>query len=172
MAAPHFFPRRLDPVLDGGVGDEDAVVAPQVPTGGLVGQAIFSDQTDGLLLDAASVLAVGQSQVGNITGEATAAVEAAMAGESDNQVNGVVGPSITEVMEGTGAHGIATGAVATARAGSRRPVAAAPLDARLGQVFDTGDPLGNIGDILTWTSHGCSPDANAFRSSSYAQRDR
>ena len=76
-----------------------------------------------------------------------------MAGESDNQVNGVVGPGITEVMEGTGADGIATGAMATARAGSRRPVATAPLNARLGQVFDARDALGDIRDIFPWTSH-------------------
>jgi hypothetical protein len=119
----------------------------------LVGQAIFGDKTDGPLLDTTGVLAVGQSQVGDITGEATATVEAAMAGDSDNQVDGAVGPSITEVMEGTGAHGIATGAVATARAGSRRPVAAAPLDARLGQVFDTSNALGDIRDIFPWASH-------------------
>jgi hypothetical protein len=119
----------------------------------LVGQAIFGDKTDGPLLDTTGVLAVGQSQVGDITGEATATVEAAMAGDSDNQVEGAVGPSITEVMEGTGAHGIATGAVATARAGSRRPVAAAPLDARLGQVFDTSNALGDIRDIFPWASH-------------------
>src|ERR1051325_3174244 len=119
MLAIFFFPSRLDPVLDGGVGDEDAVIAPQVPTGGLVRQAVFGDETDGQLLDAAGVQAVGQSQVSNVTGEATAAVEAAMAGESDHQINGAVGPSITEVVEGTSTHGIAAGAVATARAGSR-----------------------------------------------------
>ena len=76
-----------------------------------------------------------------------------MAGESDNQNNGAVGPSITEIMEGARAHGIAAGAVTTARAGSRQPVATAPLDARLGQVFDMSDALGDIGYILTWTTH-------------------
>jgi hypothetical protein len=76
-----------------------------------------------------------------------------MAGERDNQVNRVVGPSITEVMKGTGADGIATGAVATARAGSRRPVATASLDAGLGEVFDTCDALGDIRDIFPWSSH-------------------
>jgi hypothetical protein len=76
-----------------------------------------------------------------------------MAGESDNQVNGAAGPSITEVMQGTGAHGIAAGAVATAWAGSRRPVAAAPLDTRLGQVFDTRDAFGDIRDVFPGTGH-------------------
>jgi len=129
------------------------VIAPQVPTGDLVGQAVFGDETDGALLNTAGVAAVRQSQVGNITAEAAATVEAAMARASDNQINGTVGPGIPKVMEGTRTHGKAAGAVATARAGSRRPVAAAPLDARLGQVFDTGDALGDIRYIRTWTTH-------------------
>src|SRR5437660_6071062 len=111
-----FFPSRLDPVLDGGVGDEDAVIAPQVPTGSLVGQAIFSDEADGPLLDTARVAAVRQSQVGDIDGKATATAEAAMTRESDHQGTGAVGPRIPEVVEGARAHGIAAGAVATARA--------------------------------------------------------
>ena len=76
-----------------------------------------------------------------------------MAGERDNQVNGVVGSGITEVMEGTGADGVAPSATAAAWAGSRRPVATASLDARLGEVFDTGDALGDIRDIFPWSSH-------------------
>ena len=31
-----FFPPGLDPVLDRGVGDEHAVIAPEAPTGGAV----------------------------------------------------------------------------------------------------------------------------------------
>jgi hypothetical protein len=153
MLSTFFFPSRLDPILDGGVGHEDAVIAPQVPTGDLVGQAVFGDETDGPLLDPAGIVAVGQGQVGNVTGEAAATAEAAMAGESDNQVNGAVGPRIAEVMEGTGSDSIAAGAVATARAGSRRPVATTPLETRLGEVFDTSDALGDIRDIFSWTSH-------------------
>ncbi|MFL5513164.1 MAG: hypothetical protein ACJ8CN_12140 [Gemmatimonadales bacterium] len=113
----------------------------------------FGDETNSTLLDTAGVAAVRPSQVGDITGEATATAEAAMARESDHHVNGAVGAGIAEVMEGARAHRVAAGAVATARAGPRRPVATAPLDARLGQVFDTGNALGNIRDILTGTTH-------------------
>jgi hypothetical protein len=148
-----FFPSRFDPVLDGGVGDEDAMITPEVPTGRSVGQAIFGNKSDGPLLDAAGVQAVGQSQVGNIDGKATATVEAAMTRESDNHIDGPLRPSIAEVMQGARADGVTTGAVATARAGSCRPVAAAPLDAWPGQVFDSCDAFGDIRNILTWTSH-------------------
>jgi len=130
------------------------VLAPQVPTGVAIGQAIFRDQTDRTPLDTACVQAGGQSQVRNITGEAATAAEAAMAGKVDNQVNRAVGPSITEVMEGAGAHGIAASTVTTAWAGSRPPVATAPLKARFGQIFDTRDALGDIRDIFPWTNHG------------------
>jgi hypothetical protein len=153
MLSIFFFPGRLDPVLDGGVGNEDTMIPPQVPTGNLVGQAIFGDETDGPLLDTTGVPAVRQSQVGDVPGEAAATAEAAMAGEGDNQVNGTVGPSITEVREGAAADAVAAGPLATARAGSRRPVATAPFDARFGEVFNAGDALGNIRDVFPWTRH-------------------
>ena len=51
-----FFPGGLDPVLDGGKGDEDAVVTPEVPGGGLVGKTIFGNQADGEILDAAGLI--------------------------------------------------------------------------------------------------------------------
>jgi len=153
MVARSFFPRGLHPVLDGGIRDEDAMIAPQVPTGNLVGQAIFSDQADSSLLNTAGISAVGQGQIGEIDGKATATAEAAMARESDDQVNRAVGPSITEVVEGTRAQRIAAGALTTARAAPCGPVAAAPLDPRSGQVFNTRNALGDVGDILTRTSH-------------------
>src|SRR5262249_23898492 len=130
--------------------------------------AIFGDEADGPLLDPTGVVAVGQGQVGEIDRKATATPEAAMAREPDHQVNRAVGPSIPKVVNGPRAHGIATGAVATARPRPLRPVATAPLEPRFGQVFDTCDALGAIRDILTWTRHGYSPDATALRSSSYA----
>ena len=136
--------------MDGGGGNKDTVVAPEVPAGGLVGQTIFGDQTDGPLLDAARVLAVGPSQVGEVAGEATATVEAAMAGERDHHLDGA---GIAEIMEGSRAHRLATGTVATARAASGRPIVAAPFEARLGQVFDTSDALADIRNIFPWTNH-------------------
>lgn len=129
------------------------MVTPEVPTGVAVGQAIFRDKTDGTLLDAAGVQAVGQRQVRDVTGAAAATVEAAMTGESDNEVNGAVSAGVAEIMQGARVHDIATGAVTTARAGTRRPVATALLDARLGQVFDMRDALSDIWDIFPWTSH-------------------
>jgi hypothetical protein len=104
-------------------------------------------------LDAAGVPAIGSSEVGNVSGKATATAEAAMAGEGDKQINRVVGARIAEVMKDTSAQGIATGAVVTAWANARWPVTSASLDRRFGEVLDTGDALGDIGYIRAWTSH-------------------
>jgi hypothetical protein len=93
-----FSPGGLDPVLDGGVGDEDAVVAPEVPGRGAVGQAILGHQADSYLLDTAGVQALGQSQVGQITGEVAAAVAAMMLGVADNQIDRAAGARIAQVV--------------------------------------------------------------------------
>jgi hypothetical protein len=100
MAARSFFPRGLDPVLDGGVGDEDAVVAPPVPAGGLVGQAVLGHQADGQPLDAAGVQALGQSQVGQIDAEVATAAGAAMPGVADDKIDGAAGAGVAQVVRG------------------------------------------------------------------------
>jgi hypothetical protein len=76
-----------------------------------------------------------------------------MARESDQQIDGMVSAGIAKVVQGTGAHAVAPGTMATALAGARWPVATMPFDARLGQVFDARDAFGSIRDILPWTSH-------------------
>src|SRR3954451_9604629 len=99
MLSSFFPPRGLDPVLDGGVGDEDAMVAPQVPTGGLVGQAVFGHQADSHSLDAAGVQTLGQGQVGQIATEAATALGAAMLGVGDYQIDRVVGVGVAQVVQ-------------------------------------------------------------------------
>src|SRR4051812_46312407 len=61
-----FFPPGLDPVLDRGVGDKDAVVAPQGPAGGAVRQAVLDDEPDGGVDDPARVVTAGFGQVGHV----------------------------------------------------------------------------------------------------------
>ena len=100
MAARSFFPRGLDPVLDGGVGDEDAVVAPPVPAGGLVGQAVLGHQADGQPLDAAGVQALGQGQVGQIGAKAATAVGAAMLGVGDDKIDRTVRARVAQIVQG------------------------------------------------------------------------
>src|SRR5947208_8032021 len=68
-----FFPPGLDPVLDRGVGDEHAVLAPEGPTGGPIRQAVLDDQSDGGVDDASCVVAAGVGEVGHVGVEILAA---------------------------------------------------------------------------------------------------
>ena len=160
MLATFFPPGRLDPVVDGGVGDENAVVAPQVPTGGLVGQAVFGHQTDRHSLDAAGVQAFGQGQVRQIDTEVATAVGAAMLGLGDNQIDRAARAEVAQVEQAARAGSVATRAATAEPATASRLVAASTFDARLGEVLNAGNTLGDVGDVLAWTSHGASSFRN------------
>jgi len=134
------------------------VIPPEVPTGPAVGQAILGHQADGHALDLATVTALGQGQVRKIDGEAATTAQATVPREGDEQIHGAISARITKVMQEACPHGIAAGAVATARARLGREVAAALLTARLGEIFYAGDPFGDIGNILSWPVHGPPPD--------------
>src|SRR3954466_4607406 len=131
MLAIFFSPSRLDPVLDGGVGDEDAVVAPQVPTGGLIRQTVLGHQADSQPLDAAGVQAFGQSQVGQIGAEVAIAVVAAMFGVGDDKIDGAVRARVAQVVQSARGNRVAASAAVAAPATPSRVVAAAVFDTRL-----------------------------------------
>src|SRR5947209_7618289 len=116
MVSPFFPPGRLDPVREGGVGDEDPVVAPPVPTGGLLRQAALGHQADRPSLDAAGVQALGQSQVGQAGAEVATAVSAAMRGGGDDKVEGAVRPRVAQVVQGARGNRVAASAAAAAPA--------------------------------------------------------
>jgi hypothetical protein len=52
--------------LDGAKGDKHAVVTPQVPTRGSVGQAIFNHDSHRQVNDAMGVMATGWSKISKI----------------------------------------------------------------------------------------------------------
>jgi hypothetical protein len=91
-----FPPGGLNPVRDGGQGDEDAVVRPQVPGGGLVGHAVLGDPADSQVLDPAGGRALGHGQVRQVSREVAAAVAAVMLGQGNNQVDGAAGPGVAQ----------------------------------------------------------------------------
>jgi hypothetical protein len=148
-----FFPGRLDPVLDGGVGDEDEVVTPQMPTGGLIGQAVFDHQANRHALDAAGVQALGQGQVGEIDAETATAVGATMLGVGDHKIDRVARVGVAQVVQRARGDGVAAGAAATEPATARSVIAAATFDPRLGKIFDPGNAFSDSGDVFAWTSH-------------------
>ena len=151
------FPPGLDPVLDRGVRDEHAVVAPQGPAGGAVGQAVLDHQSDGGVDDPAGVVAAGVSQVGHVGVEVPAALRAEVPGVKHDEVAGPSGEGVSEVVEGAAAPTIAVGTVPAARTGPAAIVAAAEADVGPGQVVDAGDALGGIGAVFAGSWHGEAP---------------
>ena len=99
MLSTFFSPGRLDPVLDGGQGDEDTMVTPEAPGGGLVGQTILGHDADSQLLDTAGVMALGPGQVGEIDGEVTVAEATVMLGVSDDEIDRTAGTRVAKVVQ-------------------------------------------------------------------------
>lgn len=130
------------------------MVAPQVPTGGLVGQTVLGHQADSQLLDTASVQAFGQSQVGQIDAEVATAVAAPMLGGGNRQIDRTVRARVAQIVQGARGNSVATGAAPAAAATASRGVPAPAFDTRLGKVLDAGNALGDVGDVLTWAKHG------------------
>jgi hypothetical protein len=100
MRARFFFPGGLDPILDRGPGDKDAMVAPEVPTGGSVGESVLDDQADGGVLHAMGVATLGQRQVGHVGIEAASAMATDVLGVSDHDVDRPTGADVAQVVEG------------------------------------------------------------------------
>src|SRR3954453_205874 len=143
-----FFPPGLDPVLDRGVGDEDAVIAPEVPTGGAEGQSVLDDQADRQVDDAMGVVAPGRREVGGIGVEVLAALGTEVLGVRQSDVVGPAREEIAEVVEGALELAIAVGVVPTAGTGPSLEIAAAPEDLGHGQILDPSDAFGGVGAIL------------------------
>src|SRR5215472_4742105 len=152
-----FFPPGLDPVLDRGVGDKHAVVAPEGPFGGPIREAVLDDQPDGEVDDPAGVMAAGVSPVGHIGVEVLAAAGAVVLGIEHHDIARPPGEGVSQVVEGAATPPIAEGAVAAVRAGAP-PVDPAPdADLGLGQILGTFDPHGGIGAIFARSWHGEAP---------------
>ena len=151
------FPPGLDPVLDRGVRDKHAVVAPEGPFGDAIGQAVLDDQPDGEVGDAARVMAAGVGQVGHIGAEVLTATGAIMLGIEHNDVARPPGKGVAQVMEGPPSVPVAVGAVAAPRAGAPPVVAALDTDLGFGQILGPSDAHSGIGAIFAGSWHGEAP---------------
>src|SRR3990172_9396612 len=94
-----FFPRRLDPVLDGGEGHKDPMVPPQTPTRHTGGKTVLDEQTHRLLLHAMSVMTLGKSQVIHVRVEASPAGRALVLGIGQVNVQGPAAARIAQVVQ-------------------------------------------------------------------------
>jgi len=102
--------------LDGGERDKDPVIAPQMPAGGLIGQAILHNESHCHGDDTMSVEGFGQSVIGGVRVEEGVALRATVLRVNEFDVAGPTANQITQVMQHAGAGAISKARFATPRA--------------------------------------------------------
>jgi hypothetical protein len=78
------------------------MVAPEVPTGGLIGQAVLYHEPNGQGHDAMGVAGLGRGQVGHVRREIATAPGTVMLGIGDLDVAGPVPQRVAQIMQGAG----------------------------------------------------------------------
>jgi hypothetical protein len=133
------------------------VLSPEGPTGRAVGQAVFNDQSDGSVDDAACVVAAGFGEVGHVGIEVLAAARAIMLRVDQDDVAGSASEGVAQVVEGAAGEAVAVGAVAAAWAASPAVIAALADDLGPGQIVDACGALGGVGAVFAGWQHGRAP---------------
>ena len=154
MRSAAFFPPGLHPVLDGGVGDKDPMVAPEMPTGGLIGQAVLHHQPDGQGHDPMGVVGPGHGQVGQVGGKEVAAPDAVMLGVSELEVTRPAPHRIAQIMQGAGPDPIPRARFAALRARPMLVISTAPDELRGRQQMGIGETQGGVWRVDCRAEHG------------------
>src|SRR5215475_8308671 len=150
-----FFSPRLDPVLDRGKRDKDAVVAPEVPTRGSVGQAVFDYQPYRQIHHAVRVLSAGWRQIREVRVKVLATLRTVMLRIRDDKIPRTPEVEIAQVVERPLVLLVPISLVPTPRTHLARVGATGRDDLWRWQVGNGGHPFGGIGSIRPWTEHGC-----------------
>src|SRR6266550_2602866 len=153
MRACAFFSPSLDPVLDRGKRDKDAVVAPEVPTRWAVGQTIFDHQPYRQIHHAVRVLTAGWRQIREVGVKVLATLRTVMLRIRDDQITRTPQVEIAQVVQRPMGLLVPIGRVTTAR--TRLPYVVATIRDDLGLRQGCGhrDPFARVGSVFTWTEH-------------------
>jgi hypothetical protein len=117
--------------LDGGERDKDAVITPQMPAGGLIGQAVLDDESYGQGNNAVGVARSGQSVFGSVRSEEFLAAGAMVLRIIQMDGAGPTGNQVAQIMQDARVHGLPKGTLATAWTRAVFKIPAAPNDLRL-----------------------------------------
>src|SRR5215831_5474971 len=150
-----FFPPRLDPVLDGGKGDKDAVVAPEVPTRGPVGQAIFDHQPYRQIHHAVGILSARWRQIREVSVKVLATLRTVVLRIGNDEIAWTPEVEMAQIVQPPLVLLVSIGLVPTPRTRLARVGVTGRDDLWWGQVGNRGHPFGGIGSIHTRTDHGC-----------------
>src|SRR6266571_3712781 len=155
MRACAFFSPRLDPVLDRGKRDKDAVGSPEMPTRWPVGQAVLDHEPHGQVHHAMGVLTAGWCQIGEVRVKVLATLRTVVLRIGDHQITRTPHVEIPQVVQRPMVLLVSIGLVPTTRTGLSLVGATGRDDLWRWQVGNRGHPFGGIGSICTWTEHGC-----------------
>ncbi len=148
-----FFPRRLDPVLDGGKGYEYSVVSPHVPGCGPVGQSVLHHRPYRRDHDPLGVMRAGCGQVGHVRIEVDITVFAAVFGVDEVNIPRTPGSHAAQIMKPAASPTVAVTTLTALGAPPAPVVARTMLDDRFGQLARIGDPLCTICSIFSRSHH-------------------
>src|SRR2546428_441205 len=149
-----FFSPRLDPVLDRGKRDKDAVVAPEVPARWPVGQAVLDHEPYRQINHAVGVLTAGWRQIRQVSLEVLLTLRTIMLRIRDHEIPRTPQVEIPQVVQRPLELLVPIGLVTTTRTRLARVGATGRDDLWRWQVGNCGNPFGGIGSIRTWTEHG------------------
>jgi hypothetical protein len=170
MRACAFFSPSLDPVLNRGEGDKDAVVAPQVPTRWAVGHAVLNHEPHRQIDHAVGILTARGRQIGEVGTKVLATLRTVMLGIGHQQIPRTPYVEIPQIMERPMSLLVPIGRVTTTRTRVPYVVTTVRDDLGLGQVCGCGDPGAGVGSVLTWTEHRIALLAQRFGPALYAKR--
>src|SRR5215510_16480580 len=154
MRACAFFPPSLDPVLDRREGDKDAVVAPEVPTRGPIGQAVLDHQPYRQIHHAVRVLTAGRGEIGEVRMKVFAALGTVVLRIRDHEITRTPHVEIPQVVQRSMELFVSIGLITTTW--TRLSLVGPTVwdDLWRWQVCNRGNLFGGIGSIRTWTEHG------------------
>jgi hypothetical protein len=129
------------------------MIAPQVPTGGLIRQAILDNKSHGERNDAVRVVGSGQGVVGHVRVEVFATARATVLRVNEVNIARPPGNQIAHVVQdASGCSAAETGLVAT-RTRAMREIPCAMNDLGFGQIFGSRDAFRGIRRILSRARH-------------------
>src|SRR4029453_5375094 len=155
MRACAFFSPSLPPVLNRRKGDEDAVVAPEVPTRRTVGQTVLDHQPHCQIDHTVGVVTARWCQIGHVGIEVPATLGAVMLRIGDHEITRTPQIEIPQVVQRPMGLLVSIGHVTTSRTRVPYVVATIGNNLWLGQVGNRGNPFAGIGSIRPRTEHSC-----------------
>ena len=146
------------------------MVAPEVPTRGPVGQAVFDHQPYRQIHHAVGVLTAGWRQLREVGAKVLATLRTVVLRIRNHEITRTPQVEIPHIMQRPLGLRVPLGRVPTPRARLPEGVATVGDDLGLGQVCGCDDPGAWVGAVLPWTKHRVALLAQRFGPALYDKR--